>query len=174
MRTETLTQRQSRSFLSCSCRKHGKRGKHACLRCNAPHTRETCLNTPRKQAATHLLHRCLFGSKCASAKPRTKTRNLHGETRMGAWTGCIFWLFKVLAAGSNKVDIEQVSLHSTLFLPSRLPPLLRAEHVRQRDNSKQSSSPKQMSHQNRAAEQQTKADELIKAEQLSARLLEAR
>jgi len=63
---------------------------------------------------------------------------------MGAWTGCIFWLFKVLAAGSNKVDIEQVSLHSTLFLPSR-PPLLRAEHVRQRDNSKQSSSPKQMS-----------------------------
>jgi len=144
MRTETLTQRQSRSFLSCSCRKHGKRGKHACLRCNAPHTRETCLNTPRKQAATHLLHRCLFGSKCASAKPRTQTRNLHGETRMGAWTGCIFWLFKVLAAGSNKVDIEQVSLHSTLFLPSR-PPLLRAEHVRQRDNSKQSSSPKQMS-----------------------------
>ena len=74
---------------------------------------------------------------------------------MGAWTGCIFWLFKVLAAGSNKVDIEQVSLHSTLFLPSRLPPLLRAEHVRQRDNSKQSSSPKQM--------------RLIKTEQQSSR-----
>jgi len=156
MRTETLTQRQSRSFLSCSCRKHGKRGKHACLRCNAPHTRETCLNTPRKQAATHLLHRCLFGSKCASAKPRTQTRNLNGKTRMGAIRLDRVHLLAVQGVGCRQQQSRHRAGLSPLHpLPTLSPPPAQS---RAREATRQLK-----------AEQLAKADELIKADQQSSR-----